>query len=95
MAATTKPCTAALEVPDSLRRGVLMLALLAVGEQVLNTLIGLANTFLVGYTSPATSTKLGYSSSAANRRPISAVCGRRYVYNHSATCHSSIVTCAF
>ena len=38
MAATTKPCTAALEVPGSLRRGVLMLALPAIGEQVLNTL---------------------------------------------------------
>ena len=65
MATTTKPRAAALDMPGSLRRGVLVLALPAVGEQVLNTLVGLADTFLVGHMSAATSIKLGYTSSAA------------------------------
>lgn len=48
-----------------LRRRVLSLALPAVGEQVLNTLVGLADTFLVGHLSLAASVSLGYSSATA------------------------------
>jgi len=43
----------------------LWLALPAVGEQVLNTLVGLSDTFLVGHLSPAASARVGYSSSTA------------------------------
>ncbi|HJZ47126.1 MAG TPA: MATE family efflux transporter [Roseiflexaceae bacterium] len=65
MATTTKTRAAALDPAASLRRSVLALALPAVGEQILNTLVGLADTFLVGHLSPAAATQLGYSSSAA------------------------------
>jgi putative MATE family efflux protein len=43
----------------------LALALPAVGEQILNTLVGLADTFLVGHLSASAAGQLGYSSSAA------------------------------
>jgi putative MATE family efflux protein len=49
----------------TLRRDVLLLALPAVGEQVLNTLVGLADTFLVGHLNEQTAAKLGYDSAAA------------------------------
>jgi putative MATE family efflux protein len=41
------------------------LALPAVGEQVLNTLVGLSDTFFVGHLSDAASARLGYTSSTA------------------------------
>jgi putative MATE family efflux protein len=65
MATTSKPRLATAEQPLSLRRGVFWLALPAVGEQVLNTLVGLADTFLVGHLSAATAARLGYTSSQA------------------------------
>src|SRR5262245_30453763 len=49
-------------VPIQRRQRVLALALPAVGEQVLNTLVGLADTFLVGHLNPSVSARLGYSS---------------------------------
>jgi putative MATE family efflux protein len=51
--------------PTSLRRIVLLLALPAVGEQVLNTLVGLADTFLVGHLNERAAAQLGYNSAAA------------------------------
>jgi putative MATE family efflux protein len=65
MATTTKPLAQASELPVTMRRRVLSLALPAVGEQVLNTLVGLADTFLVGHLSSAAAARLGYTSSAA------------------------------
>ncbi len=65
MATTTKPLAPTIEPPGSLRRRVLRLALPAVGEQVLNTLVGLSDTFLVGHMSAAAAAQLGYSSAAA------------------------------
>src|SRR5262245_31537804 len=50
---------------ESLRRDVLLLALPAVGEQVLNTLVGLADTFLVGHLSDQAAAKVGYDSAVA------------------------------
>src|ERR671924_959176 len=63
--ATTKPLVATIGRPSAQRRRVLLLALPAVGEQVLNTLVGLADTFLVGHLSSAAAAQLGYSSSEA------------------------------
>jgi putative MATE family efflux protein len=63
--ATTKPLLASAEQPLELRRRVFRLALPAVGEQVLNTLVGLADTFLVGHLSAAAAAQLGYSSAVA------------------------------
>lgn len=65
MATTTKPLAVPADRPLSHRRRVLLLALPAVGEQVLNTLVGLSDTFLVGHLSAAASGRLGYSSSSA------------------------------
>jgi putative MATE family efflux protein len=48
--------------PTTVRRRVFDLALPAVGEQLLNTLVGLADIFLVGNLSLAASAALGYSS---------------------------------
>jgi MATE family multidrug resistance protein len=47
------------------RRRVFNLALPAVGEQLLNTLVGLADVYLVGNMSAATIAALGYSSATA------------------------------
>ncbi|HEX9370252.1 MAG TPA: MATE family efflux transporter, partial [Roseiflexaceae bacterium] len=63
--ATTSESRLADGQPRSSRRAVLALALPAVGEQVLNTLVGLADTFLVGHLSAAAAARLGYSSSVA------------------------------
>src|SRR5690349_20078905 len=65
MATRTKSVPATPDQAGSLRRSVLALALPAVGEQVLNTLVGLADTFLVGHLSVRAAGQLGYSSSAA------------------------------
>src|SRR5687767_14206248 len=65
MATTTKPLTPAAQQHPLLRRRVLLLALPAVGEQVLNTLVGLVDTFLVGHLNSAAAARLGYTSSAA------------------------------
>src|SRR5262245_28361414 len=51
--------------PISLRRTVLLLALPAVGEQVLNTLVGLADTFLVGHLNERAAAQVGYDSATA------------------------------
>jgi MATE family multidrug resistance protein len=64
MAATKQLTTTALS-PTALRRSVLLLALPAVGEQVLNTLVGLADTFLVGHLNERAAARLGYSSATA------------------------------
>jgi putative MATE family efflux protein len=47
------------------RRQVLNLAMPAVGEQLLNTLVGMSDTFLVGHLSASASAKLGYGSAQA------------------------------
>src|SRR2546426_737188 len=65
MATTTKPLAPAAQHHAVLRRRVLLLALPAVGEQVLNTLVGLVDTFLVGHLNSAAAARLGYPSSAA------------------------------
>jgi multidrug resistance protein, MATE family len=62
--ATTKPLTTTAP-PASLRRSVLLLALPAVGEQVLNTLVGLADTFLVGHLNERAAAQVGYDSATA------------------------------
>jgi putative MATE family efflux protein len=49
----------------SLRQRVLRLALPSVGEQLLNTLVGLTDVFLVGHLSAAASAQLGYGSAVA------------------------------
>ena len=50
---------------DSLRKTVFLLALPAVGEQVLNTLVGIVDHFLVGHLSPEASVLLGYDRATA------------------------------
>ena len=65
MATTTQPRAAATQPAMTLRRRVLVLALPAVGEQVLNTLVGLADTFLVGHLSHTAAAQLGYGSAEA------------------------------
>ncbi|MBA3530294.1 MAG: MATE family efflux transporter [Ardenticatenales bacterium] len=49
----------------ALRKMVFFLALPAVGEQVLNTLVGLTDQFLVGHLDPAVAAQLGYDRSMA------------------------------
>lgn len=49
----------------SIRQRMFSLALPAVGEQLLNTMVGLADVFLVGNLAPATAALLGYDSAAA------------------------------
>ena len=63
--ATTKPLLAVAGRASTQRRRVLLLALPAVGEQVLNTLVGLADVFLVGHLNSAAAARLGYNSTAA------------------------------
>src|SRR5262249_17805039 len=63
--ATTKSLQSSSLAPATLRRTVLLLALPAVGEQVLNTLVGLADTFLVGHLDQRAAAKLGYDSATA------------------------------
>src|SRR5262245_40049836 len=65
MATTSQSLVQPRDQPTSLRRRVLFLALLAVGEQVLHTFVGLADTFFVGHFSGATAALLGYTSAAA------------------------------
>lgn len=61
-AITAKPARGAA---PSVRRRVLGLALPAVGEQLLNTMVGLADVYLVGNLSLAAAAALGYSSTTA------------------------------
>jgi MATE family, multidrug efflux pump len=63
--ATTKSLRSISAAPTGLRRSVLLLALPAVGEQVLNTLVGLADTFLVGHLDELAAARLGYDSATA------------------------------
>ena len=64
--ATVSESSAALQPRSpALRRAVVRLALPAVGEQVLNTLVGLSDTFLVGHLNAQASARLGYSSAEA------------------------------
>ncbi len=49
----------------TIRRQVSALALPAVGEQVLNTIVGLTDVYLVGNLSPQAAVKLGYGSAIA------------------------------
>ncbi len=63
--AATKSLQRGSAAPLALRRSVLLLALPAVGEQVLNTLVGLADTFLVGHLDERAAAKLGYDSATA------------------------------
>src|SRR5262249_30885513 len=62
--ATTEPL-ATPAATTSLRRNVMLLALPAVGEQVLNTLVGLADTFLVGHLNDRAAAQVGYDSATA------------------------------
>ncbi|MDQ5852641.1 MAG: MATE family efflux transporter, partial [Chloroflexota bacterium] len=54
-----------LATAGSLRGRVLKLALPAVGEQFLNLLVGLVDTFLVGHLAASTAASLGYGSAQA------------------------------
>lgn len=54
--------TTSLKTTSSLRRQVFRLALPAVGEQFLNLLVGLADTYLVGHISAETAARLGYTT---------------------------------
>src|SRR5258706_5826000 len=63
--AATKSLQRGSAAPLALRRSVLLLALPAVGEQVLNTLVGLADTFLVGHLDERAAAKLGYDRATA------------------------------
>jgi putative MATE family efflux protein len=66
MSALSAPRAAAAPAPaESSRRRVFTLALPAVGEQLLNTLVGLADVYLVGNMSAAAVAALGYSSATA------------------------------
>ena len=51
--------------PAALRRMVFWLALPAVGEQVLNNIVGLTDQYLVGNLEPAVSAQLGYDQATA------------------------------
>jgi putative MATE family efflux protein len=62
---TTKPLASAAVATLDRRRRVRSLALPAVGEQVLNTLVGLVDTFLVGHLSAQAVVQLGYGSAEA------------------------------
>lgn len=50
---------------ERLGRTVFILALPAVGEQFLNTLVGLSDTYLVGHLDPAVGARLGYDHATA------------------------------
>src|SRR5262245_39117820 len=65
MTMTPQSLAQPMEHPTTMRRRVLLLALPAVGEQVLNTFVGLADTFFVGHLSSAAAALLGYTSAAA------------------------------
>ena len=65
MATVSEPSAAVQPRSPALRRAVVKLALPAVGEQVLNTLVGLSDTFLVGHLNAQASARLGYSSAEA------------------------------
>ncbi|MFQ3661800.1 MAG: MATE family efflux transporter [Chloroflexaceae bacterium] len=65
MRAVSAPQSAHGQPRGSVRRRMFILALPAVGEQLLNTLVGLADVFLVGNLAPATSEALGYHSATA------------------------------
>lgn len=54
-----------LFTPDRLGWTVFALALPAVGEQFLNTLVGLTDTYLVGHLDPAVAARLGYDRATA------------------------------
>lgn len=63
--ATTSLISPAQGADATPRRRVFDLALPAVGEQLLNTMVGLAATYLVGNMSPSVAAQLGYSSTVA------------------------------
>lgn len=65
MATTTNRARSVAEQRATRRVRVFGLALPAVGEQVLNTFVGLADTFLVGHLSARAAVQLGYSSTDA------------------------------
>lgn len=65
MRAVSAPNRARSRPGGSTRWRMFSLALPAVGEQLLNTMVGLADVFLVGNLAPATSRALGYDSAAA------------------------------
>lgn len=65
MAAASASTLAELPFEQPIRRRVFSLALPAVGEQVLNTMVGLVDVYLVGNLSVAASAQLGYSSTTA------------------------------
>ncbi|MCS6882551.1 MAG: MATE family efflux transporter [Oscillochloridaceae bacterium] len=65
MRAVSAPDSARSQPGGSIRRRMFVLALPAVGEQLLNTMVGLADVFLVGNLAPATAALLGYDSAAA------------------------------
>lgn len=62
---TTLSAGATHTVVPSTRRRVLRLALPSVGEQLLNTLVGLADVYLVGNLTLAATASLGYASTTA------------------------------
>ena len=57
--------TEAKSSPVALRRMVFWLALPAVGEQVLNNIVGLTDQYLVGNLEPAVAARLGYDQATA------------------------------
>lgn len=63
--ASTKSLPSTKIIPQSLRRRVFLLALPAVGEQLLNTTVGLVDVYLVGHISGESAAYLGYGSAAA------------------------------
>ncbi|GAB4213199.1 MAG: MATE family efflux transporter [Roseiflexaceae bacterium] len=63
--ATIESAPPAVVRRGSRRRHVFTLAFPAVGEQVLNTFVGLADTFLVGHLSLQAAAQLGYDSASA------------------------------
>lgn len=65
MATITNRAANVATAPVARRTRVFRLALPAVGEQLLNTLVGLADTFLVGHLSAQAALQLGYTSTEA------------------------------
>lgn len=65
MATTTRPLGGIANQRVTRQARVRRLALPAVGEQLLNTFVGLADTFLVGHLSVQAAAQLGYTSTAA------------------------------
>lgn len=65
MATTSQAQLKASDQASERRGRVFKLALPAVGEQVLNTLVGMADVFLVGHLSLTASQQLGYTSASA------------------------------